>query len=83
MSQLSTHELELLESIAGVRTHHADGRPIAWGAWMSVCLESLEGRGLVDRYAAADGSISYSISFAGQQVVARTTPLTSGKQEAE
>lgn len=40
-------ERELLESMAGLRTHHAGGREITWGAWMSDCLEGLEGRGYV------------------------------------
>jgi hypothetical protein len=57
-------ERELLESIAGKRTHHDDGREIAWGAWMSACLEGLEGRGYLQANHRARG-YTYEITSAG------------------
>lgn len=47
MSETTKLERELLESMAGIRTHHEDGSEIRWGDWMGACLEGLQGMGLV------------------------------------
>lgn len=69
MSDLTDLERELLESIAGRRTHHADGREITWGAWMSACLESLEGRGLVEANHSSRQNYTYRVTPAGYAVL--------------
>ena len=65
MSELTRLERDLLESMAGKRTHHHDnGSPIMWGAWMSVCLESLEGGGYIQADHTAKG-YTYTLTPAG------------------
>ena len=61
-------ERELLESIAGKRTCHDDGREIMWGAWMSACLEGLEGLGYVEANYRARGH-TYEITAAGRRAL--------------
>lgn len=63
-----TLERELLESIAGRRTHHADGSEIRWGAWMSVCLESLEEGGYIVANHSAKGH-TYELTPRGQAAI--------------
>lgn len=58
-------ERELLESMAGKRTHHDDGTDIRWGAWMSACLESLEAHGYVRADPAIKGH-TYNLTPAGR-----------------
>ncbi|MEZ0060952.1 hypothetical protein ABIF26_006495 [Bradyrhizobium elkanii] len=64
-------ERELLESIAGLRTHHEDGREIKWGAWMSACLESLEGSGYVQADHRAKG-YTYEVTPRGFALLAQS-----------
>ena len=66
---MTTLERELLESIAGTRTHHADGNEIRWGAWMTACLESLEGGGFVAANHRAKG-YTYEITPKGRAAIA-------------
>lgn len=40
---LTSHEIELLQVMAGER------EPSGWGAWVSVCLEALVGGGYITR----------------------------------
>lgn len=41
-------ELDLLDHmITGREDHRSNGQPMAYGAWMTACLESLEDRGYV------------------------------------
>lgn len=69
--KMTTLERELLESMAGYRTHHANGRQISWGAWMSVCLENLEGSGLV-RVNTKARTHTYEITDAGRAALTET-----------
>ncbi|WP_428029759.1 hypothetical protein [Ancylobacter sp.] len=66
---MSPLETDLLDHIITGRTTHHDGAPIAWGAWMSVCLESLEARGFVVRERFAAGVV-YSPTEAGRAALA-------------
>lgn len=75
MNKLTELERELLESMAGRRTHHANGREITWGAWMSACLESLESAGLIIATPQARGH-TYNLTPAGRLAI-------SGKADSE
>lgn len=41
MTKLTSLEVDLLRHLVTGCETHADGRPLAWGAWMTACLESL------------------------------------------
>lgn len=56
--RLSDHEIELLEIMVGRRPAGP------WGAWVTACLESLVGSGLVEK----DGP-NYFITDAGRAVL--------------
>ena len=45
--EMTSHDQELLEYIAGVRERWADGSEFKWGAAMSVRIEFLHGCGYV------------------------------------
>lgn len=47
---------------------------VHWGAWMSACVESLHGRGLMDRtitYEDCGASITYTTNDAGRALIAK------------
>lgn len=62
MSEITSHELDVLEMMAGRR----EGE---WGAWVSACLEYLSGFGLCTR------GPRYTITDKGRAVLDQHRPL--------
>lgn len=60
-SDLTSHEIEVLRMLASERQGE-------WGAWVSACLESLEGRGLCTR------GPDYQITASGRDLIDRLFP---------